>query len=173
LFRKTERVLVVNNDTEFREDTYERLWQHQVDSGRHFVTAVSVGTKEQLESGEVEPERRGERPHPDFSCFLIDKYCWTRVGPFDPHFRPAFREDQDYHWRMKQAGVEAVCIDLPFLHYASQTVKNNPKDAEKVAKWDGFRERYYKEKWGGMWPEEKFKEPFDSKRHECKICRIR
>src|SRR5882724_273269 len=57
-------VLVVNNDTVLRPDTYRLL----VEDGGPFVTAVGVSTpdifSEELHMGV-------SRPHPDFSCFLI------------------------------------------------------------------------------------------------------
>jgi GT2 family glycosyltransferase len=171
LFRNNEHVLVVNNDTVFRQDTYERLLKHQAEKGRHFVSAVSVDNKEQFERGQADFE--GERPHPDFSCFLMDKECWERVGLFDRHFRPCYNEDQDYHRRLGLAGIKAISIDLPFLHFRSSTIKDNGKDARRVSKWTRLRQDYYKEKWGALWPDEVYVEPFDGKKHECKICQIR
>ena len=75
------------------------------------------GDREALES-------LGERPHPDFSCFLIRPEVVERVGYFNEDYWPAFVEDCEYHVRMHRAGIEAVCIDVPFLHHGSATIKN-------------------------------------------------
>lgn len=166
LFCQTDRVLVVNNDTLFSPDTYERLLAYQLETGRHFVTGVSSDRPPE----ETPEEGHRERPHPDFSCFLIDKQCWNHAGEFDTHFIPAFREDQSYHRSMIMAGIEAVCIDVPFQHFRSATIKNNPKDAKRVAKWSEFREVYYKLKWGALWPNETYTIPFNGQKHVCPVC---
>jgi GT2 family glycosyltransferase len=169
LFKETDRVLVVNNDTLFSPETYERLLGYQLETGRHFVTGVSSDRPPH----EVPEKGMNERPHPDFSCFLIDRFCWNRVGGFDEHFIPAYKEDWDMHRRLKLAGVEAVCIDVPFQHFRSSTIGEDEKAKKRVAKWAKFREEYYIKKWGSLWPNESYERPFDGKRHECRICRTR
>jgi GT2 family glycosyltransferase len=71
------------------------------------------------------------RPHPDFSCFLIWKDVYEKVGSFD-ELPCGFYEDNMYHVRMHRRGVQALCIDVPFFHYSSATLKmadNNDKKA--------------------------------------------
>lgn len=75
----------------------------------------------------------GERPHPDFSCFLIRREVWDKVGPFNDTYRGAYAEDADYHIRMHRAGIHAVCIDLPFYHVGAGTIKGmNEKGKRKM-----------------------------------------
>ena len=163
---------IVNNDAVLRPDTLERLLEHSQNANREFVTAVSLDDQERVMAGEVDPDRTGERPHPDFSCFMITRSCYTKVGPFDEHFIPAYREDQDYHRRMTLAGVEAVCIDIPFLHRASATTKRNPEKSEQVAQLDQFRKEYYSHKWGGLWPSETHTIAFQGAQHQCPVCKV-
>ncbi len=167
-----EYALVVNNDVELRPDTYRLL----VEDGGGFVTAVGnrdptcvepIGQMAELLRGgeyrkgqvmvlpsgvvdvyaDVDPEKK--RPHPDFSCFLIRKDAYESVGPFDENFLIAFGEDWDYHIRLHNAGITAYCIDLPFLHHGSMTVKN--ADMSEVRKIHAQAEKnraYFKQKWG-------------------------
>jgi GT2 family glycosyltransferase len=113
---KYDAVLVLNNDTEVREDCVRWLSADPAP----FVTAISVRTREEMNYPNPPTTRR---PHPDFSCFMIKCECWKRVGRFDERFEVAFFEDNDYHVRAHRAGVELIGIDLPFLHHGSQTVK--------------------------------------------------
>ena len=135
-------VLTVNNDLLLKPETYRLL----VEDGGQFVTGVGVNTMEQF-AELCAPSQR--RPHPDFSCFLIRRECWDRVGPFDEQFVGAYAEDSDYHLRMHQAGISAYCLDLPFYHAASGTIKSaSEKEAEAIRRRaDANRERF-KAKWG-------------------------
>ena len=114
-FKEADAVLVVNSDVKLRPDAYKRL----LDDGGPFVTCVGTSSGAKFPGGEPSGERR---PHPDFSCFLIRQGCWRRVGTFDAKMR-IYCSDGDYHLRMYQEGVEAYCLDLPFWHYASGTLK--------------------------------------------------
>ncbi len=148
--------LVVNNDVELRPDTYRWL----VADGGGFVTAVGTRDPAKIEPVNPQdgptiprqylpPDPAKKRPHPHFSCFLIRREVWRKVGPFDENFKIAFCEDWDYHLRMHQAGFRAEALELPFLHHGSQTVKN-ADDAERdriVAQAELNRE-YFFQKWG-------------------------
>ena len=117
-----EEALVVNNDVELRRDTYRLLRSH----GGPFVTCISVRNREEMgtvEDRHVPTLYATERPHPDFSCFLIRKEVTDRVGWFDEKYFPAFCEDCDYHVRMHRAGIRAVAVALPFVHHGSQTLR--------------------------------------------------
>ena len=138
-----EHVLVCNNDVELRPDTYRLL----LEDGGGFVTAVgnqSAACIKALSKPVAEP-----RGHPDFSCFLIHKEVWDKVGPFDEKFEMAYCEDQDYHVRLHMAGVWAYCIDLPFYHIGSATVSlMSPKEQKKLQDMANRNRAYFREKWG-------------------------
>ena len=105
--------LVLNNDVIISPPTYKILES----TGHDFVTTVSVDNEEQfILPPELDGPGRPERPHPNFSGFLIRKSCWDKVGPFNESYYPAYCEDAEYHVRMHRAGIRAVCIDLPMLH---------------------------------------------------------
>lgn len=132
-----EHALVVNNDVVLRPDTYRLL----VADGSLFVTGIGVGTIE--ETYRVAPSARSL--HPDFSCFLMRKECWERVGPFEECYA-IYAGDCAYHVRMHRMGVEARSIDVPFYHVGSGTLKHVDSETrdeiQRIA--DGDRETFVK-----------------------------
>jgi len=161
---ETDYALVANNDVELRPDTYRWL----LEDGGGFVTAVGSQDREKIKPMTEDqlrayrlgkypllntpyrvPDSNATRPHPDFSCYLIRKEVYTSVGPFDENFKVAFCEDWDYHCRLHQAGVQAHCIDLPFLHLSSQTVQNStPEERDLIYKQAAANREHFKAKWG-------------------------
>jgi hypothetical protein len=87
-------------------------------------------------------------PHPCFSCFLIRRECWKRVGPFDEDFW-SYCSDADMHLRMDAAGIDAYALAVPFYHETSSTIKlvsNETRDwLQRCADQD---REYFKQKWG-------------------------
>ena len=138
-----EHVLVVNNDVELRPETYKVLHTCMVP----FVTAVGNSDRSCL--SEPEEHTFTCRPHPDFSCYLIRREAWEKVGGFDENFKGAFCEDWDYHVRLQKAGIKAVCIDVPFYHVGSATINNmTPEERDKLCKQADLNRQYFKDKWG-------------------------
>ena len=146
-------VLVVNNDVKLRPDTY----RHLVEDGGPFVTGVGVKEEEKIQPEQIytdlhcypKPDPAAKRPHPDFSCFLIRRECYEKVGPFDENFKIAFAEDCDYHVRLHKAGIGAYCLDLPFLHYGSQTIALADNEERRLISEQAEKNReYFYQKWG-------------------------
>ncbi len=139
-FRTHDHCLVVNNDVQLRGDTYRAL----LEDGGSFVTAVSVDNPEGI-GGEW---RKAPRPHPDFSCYLIRREVWDRIGGFDESMK-LYASDADYHLRMHQAGIVAYTIGIPFFHYASGTLKSAPDWEKREIQAQADRDRArFAEKWG-------------------------
>jgi GT2 family glycosyltransferase len=140
--------------------------RHLVADGGGFVTAVGSRDPEKIKPPTIDPRSDEEyertsytpyptpdpskkRPHPDFSCFLIRRETWDKVGPFDENFKIAFVEDQDYHVRLHQAGIRAECLDLPFVHYGSMTIKNADSDEQRrISQQAALNREYFKSKYG-------------------------
>lgn len=140
--------LVCNNDVVLRPDAYRWL----LADGGGFVTCVGSDDPKKIErlpeevydcylgpnvvivsSEYPSPSPSQKRPHPDFSCFLIRRDVWEKVGPFDECFSGAFAEDASYHLRMHRAGIRAEALELPFYHYGSATVKlADPKERKRI-----------------------------------------
>lgn len=163
-----EVALVVNNDVRLLPRTVEILAEALHLTDALFVSAVGVdeaGFKEAEEVKDLQPILSGPgRGGPDFSCFLISLACHIPFR-FDEHFVPAFCEDLDYHRRLMLAGAgqRIFSINVPYLHYASQTLKTLPQKAA-----DDVRRRieqgsraYYAKKWGGPVNQETYWAPFD------------
>lgn len=161
--------LVVNNDVELRPDTYRRL----VEDGGGFVTAVGVRDAKLIQPDSLgfgpsdltvartpmyaAPDPAKKRPHPDFSCFLIRREVWEKVGQFDEGFKIAYAEDADYHVRMHKAGITAYCLDLPFLHHGAMTIKNSdPREIKKIQVQAEKNREYFKSKYGFVLASEEY-----------------
>lgn len=134
--------LILNNDVEIRPDTYDLLLVH----GGPFVTCISVDSHERLNPRCI---ATSERPHPDFSCFLIRKEVTDKIGWFDEQYEIAYAEDCDLHVRMHRAGIKAVAIDVPFLHHGAATMKNASAEEKNKIRHAADRNRqYFHQKWG-------------------------
>lgn len=153
-----EHALVTNNDVVLRKDTMRLL----LEDGGEFVTCIGVRGKcvgthdglkvfdhEGLEVFPSQPRPDIKRPHPDFSCYLIRRSAWEAVGGFDERFQGAFCEDADMHVRLHRAGIEAHCIDVPFMHLGSATIKwSQDAEAKRISAQAERNRAYFKEKWG-------------------------
>lgn len=164
-----EVALVVNNDLRLDPWTYEGLWRVQQATKALFVSAVGWDERHWMDTMFTEREAaRGallESGHggPDFSCFLLTK-AGHEAYPFDEGFIPAYCEDLDSHRRFMLGGDghRIFSIDLPYLHYGSGTVNDDPS---QLAAWATRIEQsraYYARKWGGPVNKERYTRPFDA-----------
>jgi len=100
------------------------------------------------------------RPFYNWSAFILRKKIVEKVGFFDTKFEKCFFEDNDYHYRMKLAGVEIRYEDK--LNPDNDTYVNsgstqvNPLLGDYVA-----NKAYYIQKWGGEPTQETYKTPFN------------
>ncbi|KKM23985.1 hypothetical protein LCGC14_1609640 [marine sediment metagenome] len=138
------KVLVINNDVELIPETYRLL-----EDGGGFVTAVGVTPTAEKPFDATVGDLTKSRAHPDFSAFLIRRWVWEKVGPFDERYLIAYAEDADMHVRMHRAGVDAKCIDIPFLHHAAATINSLPVwEREKVARQADLNRALFKREYG-------------------------
>src|SRR5262249_37811048 len=107
-----QHVLVVGNETIFGPWAYRWL----LFFNQPFITGVAVDKMEALR--EPHETYYGLDPHPDFSCFLIRRECWEKVGPFDESMK-LYASDCDYHVRAHKAGVPLYKVCVPFYHERS------------------------------------------------------
>ncbi len=114
------------------------------------MTAVGVTPTASQPSPIMGPANpTASRPHPDFSCFLIRRWVWEKVGPFDERYLIAYCEDADYHVRMHRAKVDAKCIDIPFLHHAAATINSLPVwERERVERQADLNRALFKKEYG-------------------------
>src|SRR6266850_227350 len=146
------RALVVNADTELMPQTFEvlrlftlPLWDKGTPSDPGMATCVSVRERERL----IEPNRFDDRPHPDFSCFMIARWAWEEIGGFDENFHGAFFEDNSAHVEMYRRGIRAINTGLPFLHHGSMTIKNADRSEQKrISEQAELNRQYFFSKYG-------------------------
>ena len=106
-----------------------------------------------------EKESVPETEHPCFSGFMINKMCWDTVGKLDEAFKPAYYEDNDYHYRINLKGLKAIVVPTSlFYHYGSRT---NLEAYGKPFIDSSKNHQYYVLKWGGNPGKETFKTPFN------------
>jgi GT2 family glycosyltransferase len=142
---------VINNDLVFAPDTFDNLlnWYGQEDQGKYeFVTVVNAGADpELLDTQERKPV---VSKSPNFIGFLINSRTVKRIGLFDEGFKLAYFEDNDYHQRLIEESIAAVCChDALVVHYGSRTIKNNEINHDPAYVANRWR---FKEKWG-FYPE--------------------
>jgi GT2 family glycosyltransferase len=187
--RGFDYVLVLNNDVILHPDCIDRMVERfeksnssgnitvEIYNNQHplvMVTAMDIRgeckTPENIfEKKSKDYEKLDESEHPNFSAFMINKKCWQEVGEFDEGFFPSYFEDNDFHHRIKLAGMKAVTYPPAlFYHYGSSTI--NQSDKEKVMGAVGFEntKKYFIEKWGGVPTEIKFDHPFNNPTYSLK-----
>jgi GT2 family glycosyltransferase len=116
------------------------------------------------ETKDVNKKPDTEAPHPNFSCFMINRECVEKVGMFDEGFFPAYFEDNDFHYRLKLAGGNDCAIantTAVFIHYGSRTQNQNA--GAPIVPGEMFQKNrgYFITKWGGEPTREKFTHPFN------------
>ncbi len=164
-------VLIINDDVLFSPWTLTGLVRAFESSLKPSNTVMVTGTNMR---GSMEPEDifRIEIPsykehefglNPDFSCFMIKPETFAKVGSFDENFKPAYFEDNDYHYRIKLCGFEAISSSwAPFYHYGSLT-QNYDQNSPTVPPEQFLKNQdYFNRKWGALGPGmETFQRPFN------------
>lgn len=163
--------LVVNNDARFVPWTVSHLSQMLAGTGSWFVSAVGVTEPQYHQYAQLGGDHPDDlldaktpfKGGPDFSCFLISKRG-HETYPFDEGFIPAYCEDLDTHRRYMLGGDgdKIFSVNLPYLHYASGTLKTIPREqCEALQRRIGQSRAYYERKWGGPVNQERYRIPFD------------
>jgi len=147
---RAEAILVLNNDVEIYPGYYRLLESMKLP----FVTGVGIDDYTEYKKAKQKtslPNLDGytTRPHPDFSAFMIRREVIEKVGWFNEEYFPAYSEDCQFHVRMWRAGIEAVCVDLPFYHVGkgSSTLRTaSPSEIASIRRGaEANRERFHKE----------------------------
>lgn len=121
-----EAVCVIGNDTELAPWCVRALSAYDLP----FVTGVAVDDHSQIEQRIV--PKLPLQPYPDFSCFLIRRDVWKRVGPFDERMK-LYASDCDFHIRAHRMGINLWKACAPFYHERSSTLRNaTPEEAAEI-----------------------------------------
>ncbi len=138
---------IVANDTQLREDCLDAL----VDYGERGLADLWSGISYN-NRGAIDPSRESDGA--DFTCFMIRPQTLERHGLFDPNYRPAYFEDNDYYGRVVLGGGECRAVHAAqFFHHGSMTVRQDPEMAHHVRYWFEKNRDYFRRKWGVAQPE--------------------
>ena len=75
-------------------------------------------------------------------------------GWFDPNYRPAYFEDNDYYGRVVLGGGQCRVVHAAqFFHHGSMTVRQDAEMAHHVQYWFEKNRAYFQAKWGVSQPE--------------------
>jgi len=91
---------------------------------------------------------------------LFKRSAFEKVGYADVNFFPnGYFEDLNACLRLDRAGVSACGLkEAAFFHFWSRTIHQG--ESREHSKFYQRNERYYIEKWGGGWQQEKYALPF-------------
>lgn len=140
-------IAIVANDTRLQDDCLDVLAEHGATGRADLWSGRSNNNGGKLSGTEIVDGA-------DFTCFMIRPGTLERHGPFDPHFRPAYFEDNDYYGRVVLGGGECqVVAGAQFLHHGSMTVRHDAEMAHHVQYWFEKNRDYFRRKWGVAQPE--------------------
>ena len=89
----------------------------------------------------------------DFTCFMFRPQTIGRFGWFDPNFKPAYFEDNDYYARVVLGGGDCRVVHAAqFYHHGSMTIRHDAVAAHHVNHWFGRNRAYFARKWGVTQP---------------------
>lgn len=144
-----DRVLVINNDVELPMDCYQVLSGYLEEHPEvGMATGVGVRTREEMDARKP-GDKLNDRPHPDFSCFMIRDQCWERLLGFDEGFEGAYYEDGDFHVRAHLNGIKLMSAGMPYLHHASQASKlAGEGERWAIGEYHKRNKKRFVEKWG-------------------------
>lgn len=147
LEERVDYLAIVANDTQLHDDCLDVLVDHGETGTCDLWSGVSGGSRDGIESA-------GITDGADFSCFMFRPRTLEQHGFFDPHFRPAYFEDNDYYARVVLGGGDCRMVHAArFVHHGSMTIRHDPEMAHHVRYWFEKNRAYFRDKWGVGEPE--------------------
>jgi GT2 family glycosyltransferase len=168
-FAEGEYIVLLNNDTEVLDGWLrEMLWVFE-----NFEKVGMVGAKLLYPdltlqeaggivwgNGKVWNYGRNQNAfHPKFNytrevdycsgaCIMLPKKLWDELGGFDEEFAPAYWEETDLAFRVREKGYKVVYT--PFaqvIHYEGMSAGKDPKKGG-MKKYQEINETKFKKRWG-------------------------
>jgi len=168
--RDADYVLIINNDIVLHHDCIDRMVERFERGEKEIVMVTAMDRRgdnpvvsDFLNLKSVDFESVAEAEHPHYSCFMINKEYWNRIGAFDEEFIPCYFEDNSSHYKIKLAGLKAIVYPPAlFYHHGSRTWNEGVVHStiERNLKFERNREVYV-EMWGGTPGNEKFKTKYN------------
>lgn len=146
-------IFILNDDILFSPDSVNNTILELERLGEEVVLISLNNIKGELEDpysilSKEEPFAPGMvDDHPNYSCFMVRRDFFDKVGSFDENFNPAWCEDQDSHQRIIALGYRAgVTTAASCVHFGqvSTNLSGPPDSARSV--------NYFIKKWGSHNP---------------------
>jgi GT2 family glycosyltransferase len=139
-------VAAIANDALLREDCLDVMVAFGERERADLWSGISYNNRPEIDSSAVTDGA-------DFTCFMIRPSTIQRFGWFDPNFKPAYFEDNDYYARVVLGGGECrVLHAAQFYHHGSMTIRHDATAAHHVQYWFGRNREYFTRKWGVAQP---------------------
>jgi GT2 family glycosyltransferase len=139
-------IAFIANDTRLREDCLDALMDFGERDGIDLWSGISYNNRANID---VSSTTDGA----DFTCFVLRPSTLRRHGWFDPNFRPAYFEDNDYYARVVLGGGECRVVHAAqYYHHGSATIRLDPEAAHHVRYWFEANRSYFARKWGVSQP---------------------
>jgi GT2 family glycosyltransferase len=135
-------ITIVANDTRLRSDCLDQLLAYGESNSADLWSGLSYNDR-----GEIDPKQITDGA--DFTCFMLRPATLQKYGWFDPNFRPAYFEDNDYYGRVVLGGGSCRIVHAAqFFHHGSMTVRQDAEMAHHVTYWFEQNRQYFQRKWG-------------------------
>jgi hypothetical protein len=135
-------IAIVANDTRLEPTCLDRLALSILTGVADLCSGISRQDHHAIDASQL-------RDGTDFSCFMMSPATLERFGFFDPNYRPAYFEGDDYYARVVLGGGSCrVVHDAQFFHHGSLTTKADAEMAHHVRYWFEKNRNYFTRKWG-------------------------
>src|SRR5580692_5311030 len=122
-------IAIAANDTLLRPDCLDSLVDYGQTGAADVWSGISYNDRENIDPTLISDAA-------DFSCFMIRPTTLHRFGMFDPNFKPAYFEDNDYYARVILGGGRCHVVHrAQFFHHGSMTIRSDPEMAHHVRSW--------------------------------------
>jgi GT2 family glycosyltransferase len=139
-------VAAIANDALLRDDCLDKMVAFGDRGGTALWSGISYNNR-----GEIDASAATDGA--DFTCFMFRPSTIERFGWFDPNFKPAYFEDNDYYARIVLGGGDCRVVHAAqFYHHGSMTIRQDPVAAHHVNYWFGRNREYFTRKWGVTQP---------------------
>lgn len=138
----TDYIAIVANDTQLKPDCLDRLVSFGEESDADLWSGISYNNRDMIDASSVTDGA-------DFTCFMIRPETLKRFGQFDPNYKPAYFEDNDYYARIILGGGKCCVVHAAqFFHHGSLTIRTDAEMAHHVNYWFSHNREYFSRKWG-------------------------
>ncbi len=135
-------IAFVANDTRLRDDCLDVLTAFGECTSADLWSGISYNDRPPIDPTDVTDGA-------DFTCFMVRPSTLHTHGWFDPNFKPAYFEDNDYYARVVLGGGECRIVNAAqFYHHRSATIRLDPTAAHHVKYWFELNRSYFARKWG-------------------------